>query len=731
MSLLAPLYALGALAVALPIVFHLLQRRPRQQVDFSSLMFLTPSAPRITRRSRLNHLWLLALRALALVLLAAAFTRPFWRSLQQITGEAPERRVAILIDRSASMQRTDVWPQVAREVETVLQGLGENDQAALFSFDDRLHVEVGFTAEPVTAAATVKAIRAAFKQVRPGWHATHVGRALLAAVEQLRTAEGSGPVAEANVVLISDLQQGANLEGLREFSWPSDVRVDVRQVAPRLLDNVTVRTLPADPASSDLSSTRVRVTNEAASKTDSFQLVWRNGQGEAIGVAKAVQVPPGRSRVINLTQPDGAQQLAIQGDSQPFDNVAFVAEPLARDVSVLFLGDAQDEPDRLYYFLQRAPLGVGSLHVALKPGDGADLAQPPNPMATPLVIVATPPKPEWVTPLHQYLENGGRVLVVIDPSEPAWALHGGQVPAVANGSDTDVAANVAAGDTERDAAADTAVQLAADQLAQLCRVDALQVARHADGDYAMLAEIDFRHPLFLPFADAKFSDFTKVRIWQSVVLTTSTDQEPPWTVVARFDDDRPALVERSIGSGRLWILATGWCPQTSQLALSTKFVPLLVTMLGPDVARAESEPPVHVGDRIDLTGRGPFRVALTPAGQTKVLPDSATEFPGTDEVGLYVFSGQQVSQSVAVNLPPQESRTVPLDPSELEQRGVPLGRAETAAETSLKNRQMKDVELESQQKLWRWLLVMALSVLALETYFAARASHQELAASTT
>ena len=47
-------------AVAAPIVFHLIRRSPRGEVPFSSLMFLSPTPPRLTRRSRLDHLLLLA-----------------------------------------------------------------------------------------------------------------------------------------------------------------------------------------------------------------------------------------------------------------------------------------------------------------------------------------------------------------------------------------------------------------------------------------------------------------------------------------------------------------------------------------------------------------------------------------------------------------------------------------------------------------------------------------------
>ena len=50
MSLLAPLYFLGALAIGLPILFHLIRRQPKGEVEFSSLMFLRPSPPWVRGR---------------------------------------------------------------------------------------------------------------------------------------------------------------------------------------------------------------------------------------------------------------------------------------------------------------------------------------------------------------------------------------------------------------------------------------------------------------------------------------------------------------------------------------------------------------------------------------------------------------------------------------------------------------------------------------------------------
>src|SRR6187402_3251042 len=128
MGFLAPLYFAGLLAIALPIIFHLIRRTPRGRQEFSSLMFLTPSPPRLTRRSRLDQILLLLLRIAALVLLALAFARPFLREAALLTeGDLQRRRVAILIDNSASMHRGDLWQQALKAAEHELDQLAPHD----------------------------------------------------------------------------------------------------------------------------------------------------------------------------------------------------------------------------------------------------------------------------------------------------------------------------------------------------------------------------------------------------------------------------------------------------------------------------------------------------------------------------------------------------------------------------------------------------------------------------
>src|SRR3954470_24403786 len=98
MSFLAPLFLVGCLAIALPVVFHLIRRTTRERTPFSSLMFLFPTPPRLTRRSRLEHLLLLALRCLVIGLLAVGFARPFLKKQLSSNSDPTGRRRIILVD---------------------------------------------------------------------------------------------------------------------------------------------------------------------------------------------------------------------------------------------------------------------------------------------------------------------------------------------------------------------------------------------------------------------------------------------------------------------------------------------------------------------------------------------------------------------------------------------------------------------------------------------------------
>src|SRR6185436_1658533 len=79
-----------------------------------------------------------AMRVLALILLIAAFSRPFLGGSAKppaLPGSA--RTVAILVDRSYSMGYRDRWPKALDAARDAVNGLGGMDEATIILFDDK------------------------------------------------------------------------------------------------------------------------------------------------------------------------------------------------------------------------------------------------------------------------------------------------------------------------------------------------------------------------------------------------------------------------------------------------------------------------------------------------------------------------------------------------------------------------------------------------------------------
>ena len=700
MSFLAPLYAAGILAVSLPILFHLVRRIPRERVAFSSLIFLSPSPLRVTRRSRLENLWLLFLRGLAICMLALAFARPFFRN----TSHAPVaqhagERVVLLVDSSASMRRDRLWDQAVQQVLTEVDQCDANDQVALVAFDSHIRPLITFSEWDNTANGSRRQmIRSALDDLKPSWRATHLDAALTAASDLLSRdagAESDSTAAAKRIVLISDLQQGSRLTGLRAHRWPTEIEVSIATITPTATTNAGLQIVAPgleDRHTRDAGTVRVRIDNAADSQRDRFQIGWVETAAESDKKPTSdnaridVYVPAGQSRIVQAPPRPAeveAAYLKLTGDDQEFDNVAYHVAAKPAEMKIWYLGDdTGEDPQKPRYFLERALADTPARHVEIIAPDETEFVAAPGDIA--MAVVTAQPTAEQIATLQQFLSNGGTILY--------------SLPSVA----------------------------ASEELSQLIGGQSI-TATEADTDtYAMLEDIQFDHPLFTSFSESRFSDFTKIRFWKHRRIDEAA--LPGAEILARFDDGAAALVDVPAGKGRLLLFTSGWHPEESQLALSSKFAPLLNAILERSAGISAELPAYYVGDAVVCTldegggGEGEIVLAAPDAVQTQ-LAFNGRSTDATDTPGIYRFQRGDRSQAFAVNLPPQESKTAALPVEQLEQLGLVLQRTPTAAELAQQEqqqRQLKNRELESRQKLWHWLVLAALVVLILETWWAGR-----------
>jgi hypothetical protein len=408
---------------------------------------------------------------------------------------------------------------------------------------------------------------------------------------------------------------------------------------------------------------RVRVANQADSKRDQFALAWGNSSGALPGIEPVkAYVPAGRSQMVRMALPPVEQQvdrLVLAGDDCDFDNTIYFVPPRQEVVQVIYLGDdAADDVKGLRYYLERVVAPTAQRKLELIARENSAPLNEPELNGVRLIVVAGAQSADRITRLRQFIEKGGDVL---------WVM-------------TD--------------------ETSSRSLGELTQAGNLDVSEAPNSSFSLIARTATDHPLFAPFADPRFSDFTKIHFWKHRRLRLP--DASLIRAIAWFDDGDPFLLEQLVGKGRLLIATSGWQPADSQLALSTKFVPLIDGML-----RRHNGPAIQVQNLVD---------------------DPIPQLSGTkaDHPGIYhaQVDGQDVT--IAVNLAPDESRTTPLAVEELEQWGAKLGNKPVSDELVARQRQLQFEQLENQQKLWRWLIVAVLGILVVETVLAGRLARRTL-----
>ena len=692
MSLLYPLFLAGIAAVALPILLHMIRRHTRERVTFSSLMFLRPTLPRFRSRSRLEHVLLLVVRCSVLCLLAFAFARPFLRQPAAARPAEAGKRVVLLIDTSASMRRAGLWALALDEAKSVLGDAKPADRVCVMSFDQGTRTLIGFeqweTMDPGQRASIAAQEMA---KLSPGWSSTDLGHALVTAAEAMEddeTNEGGQARAERQIVLISDLQQGSKLDALLAYEWPQGLGLVVKAIPCQGATNaslqlVTSRDSLAPARDDDLPD--IRITNAPDAATDRFQLRWADVTGSTPSPALDVYVAAGHSTVVRApARPDrqAVAKLLLTGDDQDFDNTLYVMPELHRQVNVLYVGsdDPNDTAGMLYYL--RQAFGTGKAWTSrISHGLGSAVMNPTDIEAAHLIVVTDTLNQQNIASLRHYLESGKPLLLAMKSAEAVTALSG------------------------------------------LVGANKIETQEGETNRYAMLGRLEFDHPLLKPFSDPRFGDFTRIHFWKYRRVNLANC--PGARVLASFDNNDPAWFEVPVGRGTLLVWTSGWQPSDSDLALSSKFVPLLYGALEYGGTLATRQAQYFVGDAVpmpDQTVLGAAEIQIRkPDGTTVRLEKDQQTFAQTDLPGIYSISDSTRGaspQSFAVNLSAAESRTDPMPIEDLEKLGVSLKpvTAVVSDATRLAARHNSFTEMESQQKLWRWVLVVMFLLLLLETW---------------
>ncbi len=725
-SFLTPLFLAGFIAIAVPVIIHLIRKHRGRIIQFPSLMFLRQLPVQSVRRRSIRDWPLLLLRVGALMLIAAAFARPVLQLGAEEDGLVQDalREVVLVIDRSWSMETGERWERAVDEARSTLNGLVSPDRASLVVFDGVGSVVVEPTLDPGR-------VRAALDTIRPGWGGTQIGAGLQAAGGILQASDRS----RRELVLISDFQRRGWEDGPRDplpqgtVLVPTDVGDD--GLGAMLVSDVTLEHTFTEGRQRVRPVARVIRQGEEA-PTEAEVVLLLDGQETERQRVQFTSEGATSIAFALVTLPEEGVRGSVRleaGSGQPAgEPFRFVVSP-SEILSVLLVEGAPGQTTAPY--LRSALTVPGGTPVQVETSRNAALSAAEL-EGVDLVILNDLPLPSGASAnaLQEHVRSGAGLLIVAGP-ESAPQEWSGAWSSFLPGRVGEV------------------------------------VERNPERG-ATLAQVDRDHPVFTIFRGAsgsglgtpRFFRYHRLVVPEAPAAPAATEQggaveEEGPRVLARFDDGSPALAQRTVGAGRVLLWTSTLDNEWSDFPLHPVFLPVVREVVQFTAASRESVPYFTVGQPLDprfllveagIVGRGeapppPEETADSPVLGLLVAPDGAgLDLTGAGGQLLQLASpgfyevrppgdGGAALWVIAVNADVREADPARLDPEELLLAVAPNSTDEQSAvaQNPLSGDLTEGADPralledgERRQGAWRFLLLGAMILLLGETLLAGR-----------
>lgn len=758
--LLNPALALGAGAVAGPILIHLLSKRRVRRVRWAAMDFLLEAFRKNRRRIRLEQLILLMLRCLAVFLIALMVMRPFMRSgalgsLGGLTGRT--ERILLLDDSFSTNYRSPhggvggqpVFARLKQAAVHLVQRISENSPSDSLTLVLTSRPRRPLVALPSLSEENVRALTDHLDELSPTQGVAHTPDALRTVAEQIRATP-----TQANQVIyvLSDFQQsdwaGSSGPGNNRPNDAWSSLIDQGRSVQLVLIDADGDQTPLNVAITDLRSAQskivagvparfdVAVSNFSDRALDRVEFSLRTSR-HTLPPVLIPTLPPGQTvhePVEVVFGQEGSDYLEARlvggvqiADGVAIDNVRTTAVDVAPAVSVLVVNgeSASDHGrDEVYLFCT-------ALHPAGRAASGNELT-----IIEEQELEVADLSPQDVV----VLANVARLSVGATKRLEQFVHHGGGLV-------------IFAGDQVDPAFYNERLYNGGKGLLPVALTDV--VTAPAAGQPFTFADWNSGHPLMRDFVDQLASVLRQVRVYaflgaRKEPVATSAPTKPSagvpskpdasTLIIARFNDTdkSPAVVERTFGQGRCLFVSTSVDQEWNDWPASFSYLPFMLKLVQyaarPALADRNTVVNATLACPIDPTKYSPRASLRTPAypiepeiALTASTATSRPDQPGADRNGILAFqttdtsrsglyqfrlhrtTGEELSILAAVNLDAAESNLAKMNRPELE-AALGTSKFEYVRDIGAFTARAFDPRIE----LWWPILMAAILVLMLE-----------------
>jgi hypothetical protein len=516
----------GTALIGVPILLHLIMQRKPRHLEFPALRLVQKCHETNRRQFRLRHLLLLLLRIAAIALLAFALARPSFKFSGSLGSQEAPVAAALVFDAAPRMeyrQENETRLEAAQKLsDWLLRQLPPESQVAV------LDTRLGPAAFQVDRAAAASRI----ERMEPVANSQSLPAVL---DEAFRLLKDKSDLARKEIYVFTDLSRAA---------WPAEAAAQLQQRAAELPEAMIYLIDVGVKNPTDYSLGELRLSAQVLSSHSPLRIdteVDRLGsEGERtveLYVDNAVGNPEKRGQQVLDMAADGSTafdfQIAnlgpgvVQGhvrivgqDGLAADDLRYFSVEVRRPWPILVVDPKTSHSYADYLPMTLAPeswrkRGLSRFECATIPQ--SDLAKTElGGYAAVCLVDPEPLSPAVWDRLRQYVATGGGLAVFLG----------------------------------RNATKDS---FNSPDALRLMPAPLVREARRPEGDLH-LAPRDLQHPALSEFQPVRgsvpWSDIPVYRYWELGKLAAGTN------VIVPYSDGRPALLERTVGDGRVIVMTT-------------------------------------------------------------------------------------------------------------------------------------------------------------------------------
>jgi hypothetical protein len=214
-----------------------------------------------------------------------------------------------------------------------------------------------------------------------------------------------------------------------------------------------------------------------------------------------------------------------------------------------------------------------------------------------------------------------------------------------------------------------------------------------------------------PLVQDVAGDWRALRLQQLLPVSVDAGDR----VILSTDNNRPLLLERTVGNGRLLVFTSALDPLWNNLALEPLFVPFIIRSIEYLRGESASNRSLAIGDAISLSPGAQLLDSNGKSLRELAELNQRGSFTFT-EPGVYTVRSTAGNRYLSVNTDPQESSLEVIDAAQMEQ-WQNLGVTTAVAGNTAGN---TDDNASDQQSLWIWILLSLLAVAMAESLYSHR-----------